>query len=112
RITTFGDRERQQSDTLTDGLTVYDEQITRARKENERGRIEALAYYRHATQLMHETLMPAADALDQVNSAGIESTYTEMRSVSRATLIALFASGAFLFVVLAATQLFLVRRTR
>jgi len=109
---TFGQREREQIDTLTDGLTIYHEHITRARKENERGRIEALAHYRHATELMHETLMPAADALDQVNSAGIESTYSQMRSVSRATLIALFTSGGFLLAVLVATQVFLLRRTR
>jgi hypothetical protein len=72
----------------------------------------ARATYGQATGLMHQTILPAADALDAANQRYLDDAYADWGRGSGWALGTLFASGALLLAVLVATQVFLARRTR
>lgn len=117
---TFGDVERAPLVTIFDGLGRYLELAAEARVQRSIelspasvGRRDgAVRVYEGASDLMHEKLLPAADALDEANRKHLDHAYRTHRSVSGFALAGSIASGLLLASILVAGQIFLARRTR
>jgi hypothetical protein len=97
-----------------DGFARYQELIGRS-LENDLHPEEkpaALTDYRAATDLLRQSLLPAAERLGQNNDGAFEDTYRGARSGIDGQLVALFVLGGCLLAVLVATQVHLARRFR
>ena len=105
---TYGDAERKPILAITDGLETYSGLIKAARTK---GRPNGIKDLIAASDLMHGTLIPAADALDQVNFDHLNAAYSAARAQAAATQIGLYAAGGLVFAALLATQVYLMRRT-
>lgn len=109
---TYGDKERRPILTLQNGIADYEGWAVQSRLLHERGDAAMLAAFRHGTDLMHQTLLPAAEALDKANSEAMESVYGS-RQVLALLALALFLGCALLLLAgLARIQLFLAHRVR
>ena len=75
-------------------------------------RAGALSDYRTATDLLRQSLLPAAQRLGQSNDGAFEETYNSARSGAGVQLVLLLVLGGVLLAVLAATQVHLARRFR
>jgi hypothetical protein len=111
------DTKTQQSiQTLLDGLATYQAEVADVRLLETQsaapaGRPDAavLAQYDQATDLMRNTLIPAANALLASNNSELDSTYASQRSSAREALWLLAGVGALLVVALVLFQLYLTR---
>jgi preprotein translocase subunit SecE len=113
RNITYGDAERKPIETLQLVLGDYIAKIQQARDLNARGDSQGvLNAYREAAQLMDNTLLPATDALDQINSKELDLTYDRQKVTTASALFLIVISGLLLLGVLVATQLFLHYRMR
>ena len=110
---TYGDEERQPIETIIAGLNEYVQKIQQARDANASGDTTALlAAYREATKIIDDRLLPAADALDKVNSNKLEDTYARERFAAGRSLFLTVMSGFLLIGILVGIQLFLNYRMR
>ena len=109
---TYGDAERKPILTLASALGNYEELTARARLLHERHDPTSIEVYRRADEVLHNTLFPAADALNGANSTMLTQTYGDVQSVSLITFGLAVLAGAALLIVLISTQLFLSRRMR
>ena len=105
---TYGDAERTPILAITDGLETYSGLIKAARTK---GRPNGIKDLLAASDLMHSTLIPAADTLDQVNFEHLNTAYEAARARAAATQIGLYASGGLVLAALLVTQIYLMRRT-
>lgn len=106
---TYGDAERTPILAITDGLETYNGLIKAARTKGRPSGIKDLV---DASDLMHRTLIPAADTLDQVNFAHLNAAYDAARAHALAVQIELYAAGGLVLAALLGTQVYLMRRTR
>ena len=110
---TSGDAEHKPIQTLQLGFGDYIAKIERARDLNERGDINGtLRVYREVAQLVDNTLLPAGDALDKVNTEELEKTYHNQGIAAVGWLLLIFVSGTLLIVGLVTIQIFLNNRMR
>ena len=110
---TYGDAERKPLQDIERWLGVYEEDVTRARVMHETGNAAAmLAAYEHATDTMHNVLLPAAQALDKANHDVLESTYATQGYRHLLALGAVSLGGFLLGWPLLRVQGFLSQRTR
>ncbi len=110
---TYGDAELKPIQTLQLVLGDYIAKIQRARDLNERGDINgALIVYREAAQLVDNTLLPAADALDKANTKQLEEIYRGQGIAAVGWLLLIFVSGTLLIAGLVTIQIFLNNRMR
>jgi CHASE3 domain sensor protein len=109
---TYGDAERVPLRQIVNALGQYEETVARARALHDAGADGALLEHRAADRVMHETLLPAADALDRANRQALNDSYAAQRRTAGWSLAWLILSGLGLLAVLAATQAFLYRRMR
>ena len=110
---TYGDAERQPIQTLQLSLGEYLTTIQRARDFNERGDTNGvLVTYRVAAKIIDNSLLPAAEALNQANLDKLEETYANERAASGRALFVVVISGFALIGVLVAIQMFLYHRMR
>src|SRR4051812_9500903 len=72
----------------------------------------ALETFRTATTLMHEQLLPAADALDHIKRKYMDDDYAAVEHANRVSIGGVRIVGVALVAVLLFAQLFLKRRTR
>ena len=107
---TFGDAERVPVVDLVNGMNEYERAITQARDFHERGDGAMLAAYRNADDILHNTLLPAADRLDKVNDNALNAAYKRDQTGFTSTLLLTLLAGGLLLAALAATQLFLSQR--
>ena len=99
-------------ESITDDFAEYQELIGRA-LENDRhagGGPDALTDYRHATDLLRNSLLPDARKLVSSNDAAFDSRYTTARSALAAQLVAVAVLGLLLLSVLGVLQWYLARR--
>ena len=89
-------------------LPVYTQLVATALADNRPGLPVGAAYLREATALLRSAVLPAADDAYRLESARLAADQDAATTVP----VALIAVGALLAAVLAATQLFLVRRTQ
>ncbi|WP_069465791.1 hypothetical protein [Actinacidiphila rubida] len=97
-----------------DGFARYQELVGRS-LENDlhpEEKANALADYRTATDLLRQTLLPAALQLGQANDGAFEDTYRGARSDISAELTALLVLGGLLLAAVLAVQAALVRDFR
>jgi CHASE3 domain sensor protein len=106
---TYGNAERTPILAITDGLETYNGLIKAARTK---GRPYGIKDLIAASDLMHSTLIPAADTLDQVNFDHLNTAYETARKQAAAVQIGLYAAGGLVLAALLVTQVYLMRRTR
>jgi hypothetical protein len=109
---TFGDEERVPIQTIAERMGAYQDLLGQVRVLQRQDPAAARVTYGEATTLMHQAILPAADALDAANQRYLDDAYADWRRGSGWALGSLFASGALLLAALVATQIFLLRRTR
>ncbi len=110
---TYGDAELKPIQKMQLAQGEYIAKIQQARDFNERGDANGvLEAYRQAAAIMDNTLLPAADTLDAVNSTELERTYNEQRFATAEALFFVIISSLLLLGVLVALQLFLNHRMR
>jgi hypothetical protein len=109
---TYGDAERIPIKTLIQELGHYEELVAQARILHERGDPGFIPKHREADHVMHTTLLPAADALDNANRAALDLCYATQRALSWRTMAWVVLMGTALIGALTATQVFLYRRMR
>src|SRR6202022_3199776 len=98
---------------LLNALGEYEAASAQARILHERGEAgPAIARYRIADQLMQETILPAADALDEVNSAALDRAYVRIQTNSVLARGGVVLPGLVLVAALLIGQWFLYRRMR
>ncbi|WP_405994667.1 hypothetical protein [Streptomyces sp. NBC_00986] len=108
-----GDRGDEETvESLTDFFAEYQELVGRALENDGRagGRAAALGDYRRATDLVQGQLLPEARDLVSSNDAVFNSEYTAARSALHDQIVAVFALGVLLLVVLGLLQWYLSRR--
>lgn len=95
-----------------DGFARYQELIGRALENdlNPAEKATAVGNYRTATDLLRQTLLPAAQRLGQSNDGAFENTYTGARAATHVRLVLLVLLGGGLLLILALTQFHLGRR--
>lgn len=110
---TYGDAEKAPIVSIASDIGRYLELMGEARYRHDNKDLPgAVASYRQATDLMHDKILPAADALDKANKDVMNAVYDAQRSASGgAEAVAVITGGGLAFVLLWA-QLFLFRRTR
>lgn len=109
----FGDKERKPIQKMQLEFGNYIAKIQQARDFHTRGDTNGmLIAFRASTEIMDETLLPAADELDQVNLQVLNQIYTEQRVAASNSLLLIVVSGAMLIIVLVGMQIFLSLRTR
>ncbi len=103
---------QQQLQTLTSALGTYETDVAQARLLHLRGEPGSRLVYRMTHSEMHDTLLPAADALRAASSQTLEAASRRQQASSKTTLALLWVSGLLLLALLIGTQLFLLRLTR
>jgi len=73
---------------------------------------EAVGYYRQATDLMRDSILPQVNSLTTVSTARLDDSYTAGRSDATTGAVVALAIGVLLIAFLIAFQLFLSRRFR
>ncbi len=105
---TYGDAERTPILAITDGLETYNGLVKAARTK---GRPNGIKDLTAASDLMHGTLIPAADELDKVNFDHLNAAYDAARAQATATQAGLYAAAGLVLAALLITQVYLMRRT-
>jgi hypothetical protein len=72
----------------------------------------SLLLLRLATDLMHQRILPAADALDAANRHEMDEEFAQARAASSRFQMGAVAAGAFLFAFFLAAQVFIRARMR
>jgi hypothetical protein len=88
-------------------LPVYTGLIETARANDRQGWPVSGAYLRRASQLMQETILPAAEELHRIQSGELDAKYAQARSVPVPALL----GGLVSLAALAYAQVFLCHRT-
>jgi serine/threonine protein kinase len=109
---TSGDPERVPLTTLVHSLGRYEGAVAQARVLHTRNDADFLARHREADTILHQTLLPAADALDQANREALDRAGAGHRGAVLWGLARTVAAGLALLAALTATQVILYRRTR
>jgi hypothetical protein len=125
RYTTFSERivaasenityepERKQIKIIVLALNDYITKIQRARDFHERGdQQNLLNSYREAREVMDQTLLPAADTLDEVNFKELDKTYISQKYEAARALFSIILPGLLLLGVLVGLQVFIYYRMR
>jgi len=73
---------------------------------------EAVGYYRQATDLMRDSILPQVNSLTTVSTAKLDDSYTAGRSDATTGAVTAVVAGVLLIAVLIAFQLFLSQRFR
>jgi len=111
---TYGDSERNPILALQVGIGTYERMVQKARDQHEANSAAAVATYRQAAELMSQTLLPAADALDRANNQVLEHTYESQATNSFAARAFVLLAGIMALFGFAGVQIYLsghMRRT-
>ena len=109
---TYGESERGPIQAIEIGMGTYERLIQKSRDDHEARRPGAIEDYREAARLLDETLLPAADALDQANHDVLERTYSQQATTSFAARAFVLLTGLLALAAMVIVQIFLSRRTR
>lgn len=107
------DEEREPIQTMQLGIGEYVAKIQQARDAHaRRDQAATLAAYLSAAEILDNTLLPAADRLDQANLKILDRTYGEQRFASARWMFLITIVMLGLTGILVMLQLFLSQRTR
>jgi hypothetical protein len=107
----FGEEERVPILKLLEGFSDYQEEMANAITLHERGDPAFLAYFRHGTQLLHQSLMAEADKLDAANRKELDQIYSERSSSINFRTFTIVLLTATIVMLLYLTQRYLTRKT-
>ncbi len=107
RNLTGGAKERQPLETLAGALGTYETDVAQARLLHLRGEPGSRLVYRMTHSEMHDTLLPAADALRSAGDQSLQAAYRRQQGASKITLALLWITGLLLLGLLMAVQIFL-----
>lgn len=111
---TFGEDERKPILQLQQGASQYEALVQRARDLHEFGpkdQTMMVAAYTRSQQLLDQTLMAAADKLDEVNTKAMEKVYEDQVSRLGELRFLIGLSAFCLLGLLLLTQVYLTRHT-
>jgi hypothetical protein len=107
------DQEWAPIETMVSGLGEYLQQVSEARLLHNRGdSAGALNAYRHATDLMHQSLLPSAVTLGTVNQQYLDLGYQGRRATLLVQEVVVGLLGVAGIATLIVLQVFLARRTK
>jgi len=110
---TYCNLERIPIETLQDGMTYYAGLVAQAQQQIRDGNGDnTRATYTQATNYLHDTLVPASERLDAVNTAYLNRAYADVGGTSVQSTALVILAGLLLLAALVGAQLFLSRRTR
>lgn len=110
---TYGDAERNPIRTLFVALGDYRLKIHEARiYQKQKNNIAILEPFRAGIDIVDNTLLPAADALDQTNRSALDRVYLEQKFNMGKNLFFVAIVGLGLLVILVILQIFLNKRMR
>jgi hypothetical protein len=109
---TYGDAEREPIRTLVFSTGTFEQDVARARVLHDRKDPSWLSELRDADRVIHETLLPAADALDKANLDALNDAYNAERLSSGLGTAMFVIAAVTLLVGLILVQGFLCRRMR
>jgi hypothetical protein len=107
---TYGDAERAPIRDLMNGLSRYDSAVAQAIVLHDRRDGSDLKHIRDAEKIAHETIIPAAEALDLENQSALNDGYNAQQTEADHTTALLIFSCVLLLAGLAGTQILLQRR--
>ncbi|WP_241842371.1 hypothetical protein [Pseudofrankia sp. BMG5.36] len=96
-------------DTLHREIPAYTGLIGQARANNRQGNVVGGAYLQKASQLMQQTILPAADSLAASSAQQVDDGYR--RATSSTHLVLVSVAGVVTLAALAGVQVWLFRRT-
>ncbi|ONH23431.1 hypothetical protein BL253_33045 [Pseudofrankia asymbiotica] len=96
-------------DTLHRQIPAYTGLIGQARANNRQGYVVGGAYLQKASQLMQQTILPAADSLAASSAEEVDDRYR--RATSSVHVVLVSVAGVVSLAALAAVQVWLFRRT-
>jgi hypothetical protein len=109
---TYGDAERVPIRTLVFGAGTFEQDVARAKALHERHDPAYLPQLRDAERVIHEDLLPAADALDKANLDAMDKAYSSERFYSKLGTAFFIVAAVVLLAGLIATQELLFRKMR
>jgi hypothetical protein len=109
---TYGEAELTPLRNLLNALGRYDAAIAQAFVLHAKGDRDFLRKQRDADRILHESLLPAATALDTANRVALDKGYKEQQLSATGWLVAVILTGGLLLAVLGVVQRFLYRRMR
>jgi hypothetical protein len=113
RNVNYGVAEEVPSQHIQFILPIYHSLVDQAWRAHEaRDDATAVERYRTANQLMRDRLLPAADALDKVNTYALNQAHQQQRSAASRNDRFVLATGAVLIVLFLAAQGYLFVRFR
>lgn len=109
---TYGDSERVPIEKLQIGLGEYQAKLQHALDLHDRNDPAALDAYRQAAHTVDDTLLPAADALDQANLNVMDRTYSVAVSRNSVVRLSAMVAGFLLLAALIYVQGYISEKTR
>ena len=109
---TYGDEERVPIKTMVEGLQTYAASADSALALRSSDYHGAASQYFGASKFLHETLLPAADALSDANDKHLEEGWKSCQNSAAARVAVTIAASVVLAVILVLTQIYLARRMR
>jgi hypothetical protein len=109
---TYGAAEKKPLQKLLDNLGRYEAAVAVAWALHERNAPGALQSHRAADDLMNQSLLPSADALDKANLDALENRYKVAHAEGRGVLLIASVVGLALIGALVGTQAFIYRRMK
>ena len=107
-----GSAERKTLDTIADDLITYQETVARARDASQQSSADGAYLFQQATDLLHNEMLPAADALTASNATTVERVYRDHKRLVAAVAALLVTGGVALLLLLVNTQTYLAMRMR
>ncbi len=108
----FGREEQTAIEQLMNHVTVYTGMVESARTNNRMGYPVGAAYLRMASVMLHDTMLPLTQSIDQLNVRQLDSEYASFKSGTMMRFALIGGGGAALLLVLCYMQLFLSKRMR
>jgi hypothetical protein len=98
---------------MENGMSQYAAYVAQARVYNQLGDVpSAMSSLKTATDLMHQEIIPAADALDALNLGYLDRAYAARRQADLLSRTIVVLVGLVTLGLLVALQVYLARRTR
>jgi len=108
----FGRDEQSAIERLTNQVQVYTGMVESARTNNRMGYPVGAAYLRMASGMLHDTMLPLTQSIDQLNVRQLESEYASFNSGTMMRFAMIGGGGLALLILLGYMQVFLSRRMR
>ncbi len=108
----FGKDEQSSIEKLMENVQIYTGMVESARTNNRLGYPVGAAYLRMASVMLHGTMLPLTQSIDQLNVKQLEDEYAAFKSGAFMRIALFGGAGLALLVVLGYMQMFLSKNMR